>query len=87
MKYYVDQSNNYIGGVDDILPAPLNSTEVPLPPEDARQKWNGSVWLPLTPQQVIDSTPFEMRDLVNVLISKGVISPSDVPTGAQGGPS
>ena len=38
MKYYVDDTNHYIGGTDG---EPLSANEVPFPPEDARQLWNG----------------------------------------------
>jgi len=39
MKYYVDDTNKYIGGTDG---EPLSSNEVPYAPNDARQKWNGA---------------------------------------------
>jgi len=45
MKYYVDNSNRYIGGTDG---DPLSGNEVPYPPEDARQKWNGSDYDPVS---------------------------------------
>jgi hypothetical protein len=44
MKYYVDSANRYLGGWDNSPPS--GAVEVPLPPEDARQVWGGSAWLP-----------------------------------------
>lgn len=45
MRYYVNNQNNYIGGSDG---DPLSENEVPFPPEDARQKWNGSDYDPIS---------------------------------------
>lgn len=45
MKYYIDQNNNYLGGSGD---APLSIYEVPFAPDDARQKWNGSGYDPVS---------------------------------------
>lgn len=44
-KYYVDADGKYLGGFDDATP-PENAIEVPEPPDDARQIWNGSAWGP-----------------------------------------
>lgn len=44
-KYFIDADNNYIGGFEgEGAEPPKNAIEVPLPPDDARQKWNGSAW-------------------------------------------
>jgi len=45
MRYYIDNSNRYIGGTDG---SPLSANEVPFAPDDARQKWAGTSYLPLS---------------------------------------
>lgn len=42
MKYYTDASGRYLGGWDANPPA--GAIEVPRPPEDARQIWDGKAW-------------------------------------------
>lgn len=42
-KYYVTSSGSYIGGFDGAAP-PSGSIEVPTPPVNASQTWNGSAW-------------------------------------------
>ncbi len=52
-KYYIDLSNNYIGGFDGI--SPVGGIEVGFPPRDARAKWNGSAWvepIPTTEEKI-----------------------------------
>lgn len=44
-KYYIDDSNHYIGGTDG---GPLSENEVPHAPDDARQIWNGSDYDPVS---------------------------------------
>jgi hypothetical protein len=43
-KYYIDSNNKYIGGFAG-SEAPPGAIEVPLPPDNAHQEWNGSGWL------------------------------------------
>ncbi len=38
--YFVNKSGEYVGAFCGVEP-PAGSVEVPFPPEDARQKWNG----------------------------------------------
>jgi len=70
MKYYIDADNNYIGAFDGVNP-PKGSIEVPSPPGDARQKWDGNKFLPFEKsiQDQIDDlensvTPRNYRDFV-----------------------
>lgn len=56
-QYFVDSNGRFLGGFSDAEP-PENSIEVPSPPDDGRQKWDGAQWLPLeaepiTPEQTI----------------------------------
>lgn len=44
-KYFVDANGKYLGEFGPGAAAPSNSKEVPLPPQDARQKWSGTEWL------------------------------------------
>ncbi len=46
IKFYVDQDGNYLGGYDG-SPAPDGSIEILSPPNNAKQKWDGSKWLDL----------------------------------------
>ncbi|MBA4797010.1 MAG: hypothetical protein H2043_06380 [Rhizobiales bacterium] len=43
-KYYVDPNGRYLGGFDGAEPE-HSSLEVPYPPDDARQIWEGKAWL------------------------------------------
>lgn len=45
-QFFVDQNGNYLGGFDGVDP-PEGAIEVPTAPDDARQKWSGSAWLPV----------------------------------------
>lgn len=51
MRYYIDDSDNYIGGTDG---APLSQNEVSFAPNDARQKWNGVSYDPVL-QSALDA--------------------------------
>lgn len=42
MKYFVDDSGAYLGGWIDS--PPTDAIQVPAPPQDARQIWNGTDW-------------------------------------------
>ena len=44
-RFFVDPDGNYLGGFDGADPPPL-AIEVPGPPDDGRQKWSGTEWLP-----------------------------------------
>lgn len=46
-QYYVDEQGIYLGGFEGVQP-PQGSIEVPYPPEDTRQRWNGGSYGPLT---------------------------------------
>ncbi len=58
-KYFVDKQGNYIGGFDE-APAPAGAVEVPLAPDDARQKWLGTAYgpIPSGPYMISKSTPW-----------------------------
>lgn len=45
-KFFVDVDGNYLGGFDGAEP-PAGAIEVPVPPSDAREIWDGLAWLPL----------------------------------------
>ena len=49
--YFVDTQGNYLGGFDGATP-PDGSIEVDSPPNDARDKWDGSKWIPF-----VDTSP------------------------------
>lgn len=42
IKFYVDESGNYLGGFDGAIPE--NGVEVATAPNDSRQIWNGTSW-------------------------------------------
>lgn len=42
-KFFVDEAGTYLGGFDGAEP-PIGAIEVPFPPDDARQIWDGSNW-------------------------------------------
>lgn len=48
-KYFRTAAGGYVGGFSGAEP-PAGSIEVPFPPEDARQVWNGDDWDPLPSQ-------------------------------------
>lgn len=61
-KYFVSPDGSYLGAWDGYLAEdgsfvapdyPANGIEVPLPPEDGRQKWNDGEWLPFMPPEPI----------------------------------
>lgn len=45
-KFYVNDQGVYLGGFEGAEP-PIGAIEVPEPPSDARQIWDGEAWLPL----------------------------------------
>jgi len=47
-KYFVDANGAYIGGFDGAEP-PEGAIEVPIAPDDARQKWDGNGWSDVPP--------------------------------------
>lgn len=58
VKYYVDaDGSTYLMGTDG--EPPEGSIEVPFPPQDARQKWNGSEWLP----PIIGAPPLALKQI------------------------
>lgn len=53
---------------------PGNSTEVPFPPLDGRDVWDGSKYIPhIEPPSQID-----LAALVRLLVKAGVVSPADI---------
>ena len=68
-KYYVDSDGNYIGSFEGAKP-PSGSIEIETPPNDARQKWDGSKFLPFDDIQgqieALESsvTPRNYRDFI-----------------------
>lgn len=61
-KYYVDHHGNYLGGFSGSEP-PSGSIEVATAPNDARQKWNGTVWLPYQAEDDSIPTSIWLKDL------------------------
>jgi len=74
-KYYVDLDGGYIGGFDGAKP-PAGAIEVPEPPDDARQKWDGTKWLAAPPAEMPE---ISAEDLWAVLEAKGLVTADDVP--------
>lgn len=76
MKYYVDQSGNYIGGFTDGSPAiPAGAAEVPTAPEHASQTWDVSNWS--APPQ--SDEPLTAEELYDILEAKNVVRSADRP--------
>lgn len=52
-RFYADADGNYLGsfdGLDEEIPADMaNGIEVPVPPQDGLQLWDGDKWLPAAP--------------------------------------
>lgn len=44
MKYYVNEDGYCIGAFVGMAP-PIGAIEVPLPPADARDRWDGGAWI------------------------------------------
>ncbi len=45
IKYFVDSNGNFLGGFEETYSdIPVGAIEVPTPPEDAGQIWDGSSW-------------------------------------------
>lgn len=71
-KFYVDINGAYVGGFDGAEP-PEGTIEVPIPPQDARQVWNGTEWDALSPAVHRSSMPpLTARQLRLTLLSIGV---------------
>lgn len=62
MKYYVDKDSSYLGGADG---KPLSDYEVPFPPEDARQIWNGVEYDPIS-IAILDTEKNNVVDFTNI---------------------
>jgi osmotically-inducible protein OsmY len=45
-KYYVDDNGKFLGGWIGEHEAPTGGVEVPYPPNDAQELWDGSEWQP-----------------------------------------
>lgn len=67
MKYFIDDSNNYIGGSDN---KSLSNNEVPFAPDDARQKWNGTNYDSISSNDLDAEKDLKAQKLIdnNVLI-------------------
>ncbi len=72
-KYYVDDAGNYIGGFDGVEP-PAGAIEVPFPPEDARQKWDGAAWLPLPAEPAPVPSEISRRQFFQELANRELIT-------------
>jgi len=68
-RFYADADGNYLGsfdGLDEEIPADMaNGIEVPVPPQDGLQLWDGDKWLPAAP------TPDMLTEEVNRRLSLG----------------
>lgn len=89
MKYFVDNLGKYLGGFSDDAILPIG-TEVPIPPDDARQIWNGNAWGAnpgLTRYDQLRALDIATIDtivaLVRLLIQKNIIVPATDLTPAQ----
>lgn len=54
--------------------APEGAIEVPMPPADGRDKWDGKKYVP----HVEPPPPIDTAALVNLLIKKGLLSQADI---------
>lgn len=83
VKYYVDTTGKYLGGTDG---KPLSAIEVPAPPDDARQHWNGTDFEPLsdsaTETDIIDNCHDTLKAFI-LCINDGTIVPGSKMTNAQ----
>ena len=72
-KFFVDVSGTYLGGFDGAEP-PTEAIEVPFPPGDVRQIWDGAAWLPLPPEP--DPVPSEIsrRQFFQELANRDLIT-------------
>lgn len=52
-RFFVDADGNYLGGFDGAEP-PAGAIEVPSPPPHGLDTWNGSAWVPHTPEPTVD---------------------------------
>ena len=76
-RYFVDSQGRYVGGFDGagaLVRVPPSSVEVPLPPEDARQTWNGTQWSAPPPPV----TSLDINGLADALVAKGVLTRAEV---------
>lgn len=76
-RFFVKPDGSYIGGFDGagaLALVPADAIEVPAPPEDARQVWNGGAWgpKPAAPKRV------DLDQLAARLVAKGVLSAADL---------
>jgi hypothetical protein len=90
-KYFVDAVGNYLGAFDGAK-QPNNSVEVATPPQHALDKFQDGEWIAYTPpeptaaEELASSDAGMARmteDLIDTLITKGVISSADLPQMAQ----
>lgn len=72
-RYFVDGQGNYLGGFGGAAP-PTGAIEIPAPPDDARQVWNGSTWS-AAPAQV---AALDVDTLAAALVAKGVLADADI---------
>ncbi len=69
MKYFVDDSGNYLGGTDG---KPLSANEAPSAPNDAREIWDGEKWnMPLA--LIKEQREIEVRKAFNADANKPVV--------------
>lgn len=66
-KYFVDGDGVYLGGFDGAEP-PEGAIEVPEPPDDGRQIWNGSAWEPVAAEVEAVADPLaDLNEAVKAL--------------------
>jgi hypothetical protein len=68
-KYYVNASNDYLGGFDgNTGKVPANAIEVPTPPPDARAKWipASSTWGPVNLTVAEKLGPEVQKQMINL---------------------
>lgn len=76
-KFFVRPDGSYIGGFDgaDALKlVPADAVEVPAPPDDARQTWNGAAWS----AKPAPEKRLTVEALAARLVAKGALSAADV---------
>lgn len=82
-KYFINSEGGYVGAFDGAAP-PIRSVEVPIPPEDARQRWDlaARAWGPVPPHvpSVISD-----RQFFHVLATDGLITQAEALTAVKTG--
>lgn len=69
-RYFMDEKGNYIGGFDGEFVEVPDAIEISSPPNDARQKWGGDDWLPMSPT---DFSALDTATLNAMLVEPGSV--------------